>query len=203
MITYLCYNYSGSEIILMIVKRGDIIKQIAEEIRRIRKNKGITLKKLSEDTELSISFLSQIERGISSMTITSLKKIADALGVTMQDLVSIEENQQFTRKKENQLVMRLEKSFPTYIPLSGQFEGRKLESLILKMAPHDDIDTSTHAGEEFYYVVSGSAIFTVGDDEYIVSKGETIHYPSTIPHKVSNPNDVEFVTLCVLIPKIF
>jgi transcriptional regulator with XRE-family HTH domain len=188
----------------MIVNRGDIIKQIAQEIRRIRKSKGITLKELSEDTELSISFLSQIERGISSMTITSLKKIADALGVTMQDLVSIEENQQFTRKKESQMVMRLEKSFPKYVPLSGQFEGRKLEALILKMAPnHKDIETTTHDGEEFYYILSGSGIFTIGEEEYVISEGETVHYPSTIPHKICNPNDTELVTLCVLTPKIF
>ncbi|MCD6436160.1 MAG: helix-turn-helix transcriptional regulator [Clostridiales bacterium] len=77
------------------------MKKIAQEIRKIRKSKGITLKKLSEKTELSISFLSQIERGISSMTITSLKKISDALGVTMQELLSIEDNQHFTQKKES------------------------------------------------------------------------------------------------------
>ena len=82
-------------------KLGGYMKKIAQEIRKIRKSKGITLKKLSEKTELSISFLSQIERGISSMTITSLKKISDALGVTMQELLSIEDNQHFTQKKES------------------------------------------------------------------------------------------------------
>lgn len=188
----------------MDMKWGDSIKQIAQEIRRIRKSKGITLKDLSEETELSISFLSQIERGVSSMTITSLKKIADALGVTMQDLVSVDENQQFTRKKDSQMVMRLEKSFPKYIPLSGKFKGRKLEAVILKLeANHITSETITHLGEEFYYVLSGSGVFTIDDEDYVISEGETIHYPSSSPHKISNPNDKELVMICVLTPKIF
>jgi mannose-6-phosphate isomerase-like protein (cupin superfamily) len=180
------------------------MKQIEQEIRRIRKSKGITLKELSEETELSISFLSQIERGISSMTITSLKKISDALGVTMKDLVSIDDNQQFTRKKESQIILHLEKSFPEYIRLSGKFEGRKLEAVILRMEPqHVDIEPTTHSGEEFYYVLNGSGVFTIDSEEYRVTEGETIHYPSLISHKIANPNDEELVMLCIITPPIF
>lgn len=48
----------------------------------------MTLKNLSEKTNLSISFLSQIERGSSSLAITSLKKIADAFGVPITYFLS-------------------------------------------------------------------------------------------------------------------
>lgn len=56
---------------------------ISKKIRGLRIQKGLTLKELSEKTDLSVSFLSQVERGASSLAITSLKKIADALGVKM------------------------------------------------------------------------------------------------------------------------
>lgn len=58
-----------------------MINEIAEKIRNLRKEKNLTLKDLGEKTGLSISFLSQVENNSSSLAITSLKKIADALNV--------------------------------------------------------------------------------------------------------------------------
>ena len=52
------------------------MESVSKKIRKIRREKNITLKELSEKTELSVSFLSQFERGISSITLVSLKKIA-------------------------------------------------------------------------------------------------------------------------------
>ena len=45
-------------------------QEISRKIRETRKSLGITLKELSEKTQLSISFLSQVERGVCSMTLT-------------------------------------------------------------------------------------------------------------------------------------
>ena len=100
--------------------------------------------------------------------------------------------------------MHLEKSFPEYIRLSEKFDDRKLEAVILKMEPqHIDIETMTHFGEEFYYILSGSGVFTIDSEEYLVNEGETIHYPSFLPHKIANPNDEQLVRLCVVTPPIF
>lgn len=55
--------------------------EVHEKIKNLRMDSKLTLKELSEKTELSSSFLSMIERGSSSLTITSLKKIADAFEV--------------------------------------------------------------------------------------------------------------------------
>src|SRR5699024_11868329 len=51
------------------------------ELRKVRKSKKMTLQELSDRSDLSISFLSQIERGLRTLTFTSLNKIADALEV--------------------------------------------------------------------------------------------------------------------------
>lgn len=47
---------------------------VNKKIKDLRIEKSTTLKDLSQETELSVSFLSQIERGSSSLAITSLKK---------------------------------------------------------------------------------------------------------------------------------
>ena len=52
-------------------------------IRRMRKSQNLILSDLGEKTGLSISFISQIERGIINPSIISLRKIALALGTTL------------------------------------------------------------------------------------------------------------------------
>jgi transcriptional regulator with XRE-family HTH domain len=177
---------------------------VNKKIREIRKNKKITLKEMSKLTGLSVSFISQVERGESSLTVTSLKKIADALAISMQELFEVDDNDMYIRNKENQILWNLENSFTSHIRLSGKFENRKLEAIILKLEPNSvDMTPFSHEGEEFYYVLKGNALFIIEDKEFVVNKGETIHFPSTVSHTVKNPYDEELEVLSVLTPTIF
>jgi DNA-binding response OmpR family regulator len=71
---------------LLLEKEGELHRIIGDSIRRNRKSKGLTLKQLARRTQLSISLLSQIERGESSPSISSLYKIAIALTMKMSQL---------------------------------------------------------------------------------------------------------------------
>jgi len=179
-------------------------EQVSKKIREYRLMNDMTLKELGEKTGLSVGFLSQVERGISSMTIVTLRKIANALGVNMQDLVSVDVKKSFVNRKDNQYLMRLEKSFLSYVRLSGEFDGRIIEPLILRMRPNmTDAEECSHEGEEFYYVIKGKAVFILEDEEYIINEGESIHYPSLLKHKTMNREDEELIMLSVVTPLIF
>lgn len=178
--------------------------KISKQIRKIRQGKNMTLKELSEKAGLSVSFLSQVERGISSMTVTSLKNIADALDVSLKELVDVEEYSGFVHKKDNQALLGFESSFNKYIRLSGKFENRQLEAMLVTMEPNFyDSEESTHEGEEFYYVLEGEGVFIVDGVEYKIRKGESIHYPSTLLHKIINPGNQELVMVSLVTPPIF
>jgi len=71
---------------LLLEKETELHRIIGDSIRRMRKSKGLTLKQLARRTQLSISLLSQIERGESSPSISSLYKIAVALSMRMSQL---------------------------------------------------------------------------------------------------------------------
>lgn len=60
--------------------RGGLMN-IGMEIKKLRTEKGITLKELSEKSELSVGFLSQLERGLTTIAVDSLEKLADILEV--------------------------------------------------------------------------------------------------------------------------
>jgi len=71
---------------LLINPEAELHKSVGQNIRRIRKEQGLTLKQLSRRTSLSVSLLSQIERAESSASVSSLYKIAVALGVKLTTL---------------------------------------------------------------------------------------------------------------------
>src|SRR5919199_5561578 len=59
---------------------------VGERLRALRRLRRCTLRTVAERSGLSESFLSQVERGRSSASIASLRRIAEALGVTVADL---------------------------------------------------------------------------------------------------------------------
>jgi len=177
---------------------------VYEKIRELRLQNKMTLKELGEKTGFSVGFLSQVERGISSMTIVSLSKIANALGVNLKDLVDVEDRKSFVNRKDSQLLLRLERSFTSYIRLNGEFPDRKMEPLILRVKPNTlEAEECKHDGEEFYYVIKGKAVFFIEDTEYVIGEGESIHYPSRLKHKTLNRENEELVMLNVTVPPVF
>ncbi len=68
---------------LLLNPEAELHKTIGANIRRIRKERELTLKQLSRRTALSVSLLSQIERAESSASVSSLYKVAVALGVKL------------------------------------------------------------------------------------------------------------------------
>lgn len=180
------------------------MEEVSKEIRRLRQEKQLTLKDLSKKTELSISFLSQVERGSSSLAITSLKKIADALNVPITNFFEKVARHSYVVKKEEQEPFRIESSAAVYIRLAGEFSGRSIEPLLVDLPPGQPYDkVFSHPGEEFYYVLEGVVAFKIDDQEYIVGTGDSIHFPSHIPHYWKNPTHLNAKVLCVLTPVIF
>ncbi|ANU21408.1 DNA-binding protein [Planococcus plakortidis] len=178
--------------------------EIHQKIKHLRIEQGLTLKDLSEKTNLSVSFLSQIERGSSSLAITSLKKIADAFEVPITFFFDTEVNHNYMLPAKERKPFKLEGAPTTYSRLNGEFGGRSLEPLLVTLAPNQEQNqTSNHPGEEFYYVLKGAALFKVDGKEYIVREGDSIHYPSEVPHSWENILNEETVILCVLTPVIF
>lgn len=177
------------------------MENIHKIIREKRLSKDMTLKELGELTNLSIGFLSQVERGTSSLAITSLKKIADALDIEMVEFFTKRTPVQYPIKLADQVPFQTIGSDATFIQLSGNFPNRKLEVLKSKIQPlQSDHFSFSHQGEEFHYVLEGAVIFVVEEEEYYLEKGEAIHFPSNIKHLWKNPLNRESILLSALTP---
>jgi transcriptional regulator with XRE-family HTH domain len=165
-----------------------MINEISQKIKALRKQQDMTLKDLSEKSGFSVSFLSQVENGTSSLAIMSLKKIADSLGVPMIYFFQEHEEHKYLVKESEHKGFKMEGTSSEFIRVSGDFPNRTLETLIVVIEPETSHgDVMTHMGEEFIYVLEGTVVVDLDGTEYLVEAGDTMHYPSNIPHQWRNP----------------
>lgn len=180
-------------------------QEVYLKIKEIRKKRGLTLKEVSEQTGLAISFLSQMERGKSPITLVSLKKIANVLEFPMKELFAepdIEE--EYVHSNSAHMLEGLRRNYDELSVLSGKFPDRKIDCFKMKIAPHTtDLEETSHSGEEFYYVLKGEATVFIDGQKYSVKAGESIHFPSFHLHTITNEEDEELELLSAITPTLF
>jgi transcriptional regulator with XRE-family HTH domain len=187
------------------------LAEIGTTIRRLRSERGLSLRDLGRVTGFSISFLSLVERGRSSISLTSLHTIAAALGVGMSVFFPGREPQPepataaHVARRSGDRRLQIGGDH-TYRLLGATGFDRALEPLLVTIAPGDRADSRddyAHEGEEFAYVLSGALVFTVDGVEHLVEAGDGIHFRSTVPHLVRNEEARPAEVLWVLTPRLF
>jgi len=178
--------------------------EIGRSLRTLRQLKGWTLEELSSRCSLSIGFLSQVERGLSSLSITSLRAICEALEVPLTHFFA-------AMPSDGPLVVKADKprnrikigdSQVVYNLLSNSMPNRVLEAVIAEYPPHYQPLPMAHAGEEFGYVLDGRILLLVEDKEETLGPGDSFHIFSTRAHTVQNLGDTAARILWVLTMKL-
>lgn len=179
---------------------------VGKKIKELRLAKELTLKDLSEKSDLSIGFLSQVERGIASIAVTSLEKIAEVLGVDLAFFFTLPQKHETSvmRSHEHQVFSVEESRF--YFRLANDIEGTILEPMLINLLPNQTIDGITpysHKGEEFVYVLEGVLTVYASEEKYHLNPGDSLHMLSTVPHEWANFTNKLVKVLCVSTPSIF
>jgi transcriptional regulator with XRE-family HTH domain len=185
------------------------VAAIGATIRGLRRKQGLSLRDLAQLTGFSIGFLSLVERGQSSISLTSLHTVGKALGVEMSAFFPAPREKPEPPALPH--VTRLSgdgrlstDSAHTYKLLGARGFKSTLEPVHVTIAPCDDSrDAYAHEGEEFVYVLSGRLVLIVDGVEYRLGAGESIHYQSTIPHTVRNETSEPAEALWVLTTRLF
>ena len=172
-------------------------ENLGSVIKEVRKQKQMTLKNLSEVTDLSISFLSQLERGKSSATLKSLKKISLALEVNpsyfFQHL-----NEEQDLNQQNSLTMRFPEHQFYYKDLSGDVAQPAFSPLLIVMKPGQIEDSlMTHIGQEFIYMLEGQLTVQINEKIHTLNPNESIMFDSMDPHYWYNYTNEDIRFLCV------
>jgi len=175
------------------------------QIRKKREQMGVTLTKAAKEMNISPSLLSQIERGLVSPSISTLRTIADYLGtyigVLLGERIS-KENAVIVRKGNENHSIIWGKGVKFHILSPGN-------SNLEFMYDEYEVNSSTgdklyrHEGEECAFVLEGKLGINLNGNKFILNKGDFIWFQSTIPHQIKNLSDKKSVAVWVDTPPRF
>jgi quercetin dioxygenase-like cupin family protein len=163
----------------------------------------LTLTEVAKRSGLSVPFLSQVERGETGLSLHSLVKIAEALGVTLNYFLNIPEPDTPIRYAKDFRFFSLVDSKTQFARIGSVDPNRQLEPILSIVPAHYETELIKHAGEEFVYVLKGEIIVTLDRKRYHLSAGDTAHFNSGIRHRWQNPTDFETYLLWIGNPKLF
>jgi transcriptional regulator with XRE-family HTH domain len=175
---------------------------VGERLRDIRRLRRATLKTIADRAGVSESFLSQVERGRASASIASLRRIANALGVSVADLFEPDgppRPRVLRRDERPSLAFGIlgRKLLLTPRPLSH------LEVFVGELDPGGSTGAEPYAhgdSEELFVVIAGTVQLELGGDVHELEAGDSIDYRSSMTHRVTNVGEERAEVMWIISP---
>lgn len=154
---------------------------------RSRRNKlGLTMQYVADHAGLSVGFISQVERGLTSPSLASLASLAEVLDTDITNFLKQPPPAGQTTHEVNRLAYSVSGADASYERLSTKFSGSKLHSVIVHEPPGHRIEPMSHRGEEMFYIIEGEITIEIEGEAEILSKGDSIHFDSQRVHSIWN-----------------
>ena len=201
---------------------------LGKKIRAERQKRQLTLEKFSIKTGLSKSFLSQIERGNTEPSITSLKKIAHEFGFSVVNLFANGNDNgsnwgyqdgpsgypvKKTTYRNEVSVVRADKRKRLALPGSNVVYDlltpdmrRQLEVMYMQVKAGENSGSEPMVdspGEKLCFVVKGKLELSVGKNIYQLGEGDTIYYPAHVAHSWRALEGESIEVIWILTPPSF
>jgi transcriptional regulator with XRE-family HTH domain len=177
---------------------------IGGQLRELRKLKGLTLQEIASKADISVGYLSQIERNQSKLPIGVLKKLSDLLGVHMNWFF---QGSTHSAPEERDLVVR--KAHRRQLTFTGlgiieellspNLSG-PLELLMSTIEPGADSGDCSHDGNEAGIVISGTLDLWVSNQFFRLEEGDSFSFSSTSFHRCGNPGKIPTKVVWVMTP---
>jgi len=161
---------------------------LGQRLRARRKAIGKTLQQVATESSLTVGFISQIERGISTPSLASLYNVAKALETTVDQFVSKAPTRSHSVVSHSgqRETYKVGGTARYYEFLERGFPDAKLNACLSHVPPGHLSEMMSHEGEEFVYLVSGSMRYEVDGVVYLCGPGDTLHFDSHKPHRGEN-----------------
>lgn len=180
----------------------ELLKLVGERLRRLRQANRVSLRQLSEATGTSASFLSQLERGLTGVSTSTLFRIANCFGTSISEL--------FGGSNSGQSPILRRAARPSLPLMDGQ------RKMLLSRRPLTHFETyigefeaGGSSGDEAYIhgdshemilVLRGQVQLELGQEVYSLSEGDCAEYATSTPHRVINTGDSVAEVLFMISP---
>ena len=160
-------------------------ESIGDRIKNQRQKQDLTLAKLAEKSNLSASYLSQVERDKSTPSLMTLVSIAEALEINLRVLFESEGDQIHTARatygpEETNATSPVVRS-----QLTSPDSGWNLEVDRLTLHPEAPcLEFQSHPGEVLGFVLEGTLLIVIEGEQFELESGDSIHYDANQPYRL-------------------
>lgn len=168
---------------------------IGKRIRMRRKAQNFSLEQIAKRTGLSVGYLSNLERDLTSPTFDNLVKICGAMDVNVVELISSSlEFRPVTKKEERELVYSRDYHAKVEY-LTDTRNPQAMTGLCVTVYDNQEEVSYGHEVDELGVIVKGSVILIMDGQTYVLNEGDSIYIRANTPHtwwKISEGESISY-----------
>jgi DNA-binding transcriptional MerR regulator/mannose-6-phosphate isomerase-like protein (cupin superfamily) len=174
---------------------------IGSHLRQLRAKRGLSLAQVARKIGISVGFLSALERSQMSGSVATLRKLARFYKTNILDFFDATGASGRQVQPAQRKVLEAGPGVRMELLAWG---NTVMEPHLFRVAPDAGSgEAYTHAGEEFLYILRGSLVITLENEEYRLKAGDSFYFESATPHRWKNPGRAETHILWVNTPPTF
>lgn len=196
--------------IVLLLKRQGVIParehtrpgQVGPRLRRLRLKGNLSLSEVARAVEVSVGFLSGLERGQMSASVATLRRLARFYNTNMLALFDPSEANQHLIKPAQRRVLEAGSGVRMELLAWG---NAVMEPHLFRIPPGAGSgEAYSHEGEEFLYMMRGQLEITLAENErHLLAEGDSFYFESSMRHEWKNPGKKEAVVIWVNTPPTF
>jgi transcriptional regulator with XRE-family HTH domain len=176
---------------------------VGRKLKELREKKRFTIRELSRRSGVSTTQISEIERNLSAPTVPTLMRIISSLDTHASIFFEEKEERKVCVVRKSNRQEFIDRKNNVFVEsLTEGITGTNLKVIVARPPP-GSINIRggyVHRGEELIYVIKGRIRVTLGEEEYILDEGDTIHFRGMIRHTIANITDREVELISVTAP---
>jgi transcriptional regulator with XRE-family HTH domain len=180
---------------------------VGERLKKLREEHRYSMRQLAKRASVSPSLISEVERGRVEPSISVLKRLATSLDTTLTYFFSEprSDGDRVVRSDARRTLRQPSTGTGISFSLLAPDNTEMLEPIygVYDVGASMGPDPVTHEGEEWGMVLKGRLKVWLGDEIYFLDEGDSIYFPSTIPHRLANVANEPTEYVWVNCPKSF
>lgn len=180
----------------------DIIVQITNKLKEVRKEKNVTLQELADQAGVSKGMLSQVENNRTIPSLTVFLNIIKSLEIDVNDFfkdinnLPIQSKVIFKKKVQNQFFEKENAiGFGYQRLLSTTINDQHLDFVLLTLQPNASRAMVSTDAYEFKWLLKGKVEYIIGNETFIMEEGDSLLFDATALHNPRNIGESEAILL--------
>lgn len=170
--------------------------QLGAHIRALRNKQNMSLRKLAASSEVSVSFLSQVERGTASPSIASLMRIAKALDQTIGSLFEARSDNWLVRAGEGPRLVHPSRQWDEEMLSPREFSKLQVIRSTLAVGGSTGTEPLSYGPSETSMVLqSGTVDVSIGAETHQLEAGDCLSFDPSTQHSIINTGSEPCVIL--------